>query len=376
MNILLVCVTDDKFTGYGRMTNGIREYLDSMFDKKEISRFDIIVEYKGITTNSDLLSSYDITITIASHYSLYSMIQQHPWLHDIYKTSTRNVLNIIFETDPLPAEFKEVINLDYINEFMVNSFFMVDILQKETTKPVYYVPCRVYEDQISEVPLEQRLNETTFRVLIMGQHSIRKGLADGLIGYCRELSMHPDTSCVIKCNKLSNIELPAMDYYKFIIDTNISRGGRRDISISPDILSENDIATLINKSSLLVFASRGEGFGLPAAEAMLSGTPVLYTNWSGLPEICNLEGNYPVDYILDEAYGMMHMGYTKNIKYAIPLVSSIMEQMNKAYSKWKENKTEYYKSNRDIIVSKYGKDANENHLRDMINGKKETSSRT
>lgn len=55
-------------------------------------------------------------------------------------------------------------------------------------------------------------------------------------------------------------------------------------------VSDNDLVCLYNGSVALVLPSLGEGFGLPALEAMACGTPVLASNTGALPELLNETG--------------------------------------------------------------------------------------
>lgn len=50
-------------------------------------------------------------------------------------------------------------------------------------------------------------------------------------------------------------------------------------------VEESDLPMLYNLASVFVFPSRYEGFGLPPLEAMQSGTPVITSNTSSLPEV-------------------------------------------------------------------------------------------
>jgi len=50
-------------------------------------------------------------------------------------------------------------------------------------------------------------------------------------------------------------------------------------------LSESDLAALYRRARVAVFPSLAEGFGLPVAEAMASGTPVVTSNVSSMPEV-------------------------------------------------------------------------------------------
>lgn len=49
--------------------------------------------------------------------------------------------------------------------------------------------------------------------------------------------------------------------------------------------SYDDLPTLLNQATALVFPSKYEGFGLPILEAMACGTPVITSNVSAMPEV-------------------------------------------------------------------------------------------
>jgi len=51
-------------------------------------------------------------------------------------------------------------------------------------------------------------------------------------------------------------------------------------------VSEKDLALIYNKTSIFIYPSLYEGFGLPPLEAMACGCPVIVSNRAGLPEVC------------------------------------------------------------------------------------------
>jgi glycosyltransferase involved in cell wall biosynthesis len=55
--------------------------------------------------------------------------------------------------------------------------------------------------------------------------------------------------------------------------------------LQPGFVAEEDKAALLSGADALVFPSLYEGFGFPALEAQVCGTPVLTANSSSLPEI-------------------------------------------------------------------------------------------
>jgi glycosyltransferase involved in cell wall biosynthesis len=63
------------------------------------------------------------------------------------------------------------------------------------------------------------------------------------------------------------------------------RVGLRDRVDFRGYVSQDELAELYRGAACLVFPSRYEGFGLPALEAMASGTPVVATTAGALPEV-------------------------------------------------------------------------------------------
>ena len=57
-------------------------------------------------------------------------------------------------------------------------------------------------------------------------------------------------------------------------------------------LPDEHVAQLLAGARALVFPSLYEGFGLPVLEAMASGTPVILTRASAMPEVAGAAGNY------------------------------------------------------------------------------------
>jgi alpha-1,3-rhamnosyl/mannosyltransferase len=57
-------------------------------------------------------------------------------------------------------------------------------------------------------------------------------------------------------------------------------------------LPDEQVAQLLAGARALIFPSYYEGFGLPVLEAMASGTPVITTRHSAMPEVAGPAGNY------------------------------------------------------------------------------------
>ncbi|MGE7956480.1 glycosyltransferase family 4 protein [Pseudomonas sp. NPDC089530] len=70
-------------------------------------------------------------------------------------------------------------------------------------------------------------------------------------------------------------------------------------------LPDEQVAQLVAGARALVFPSLYEGFGLPVLEAMASGTPVVLTRRSAMPEVAGDAGNYVEPGDLDGLYNTM-----------------------------------------------------------------------
>ncbi|EGF93565.1 lpsE protein [Asticcacaulis biprosthecium C19] len=75
-------------------------------------------------------------------------------------------------------------------------------------------------------------------------------------------------------------------------------GGRGDIVFMAQTLDNDATAQLIADCDILISLHRGEGYGLPLAEAMAAGKAVLATGWSGNLEFMTPDNSVPVPYRL------------------------------------------------------------------------------
>ena len=65
--------------------------------------------------------------------------------------------------------------------------------------------------------------------------------------------------------------------------------------------SDEDLFRLYKTADCYIHVARGEGFGLPVAEAMLAKIPVIVSPNSGLADFCNEDTALTVDYIIEKA---------------------------------------------------------------------------
>ena len=197
----------------------------------------------------------------------------------------RRYLNVLWETLPLPRNWNSLLNNSIFSGFTAPSYFGVSLLANATRKPIYYLPYYLNEEDFQPIDIKSKLNENVFSILFVGQNTARKGIDEAIISYCRTFSKAKDVQLVIKGFELGGDELPLKDKIKYFALRNMKCDNAPIYLINKDFTSEQ-MKELYKLSSVLLFPSKGEGFGLPPAEAMLTGLPVIYNDWSGLPDIC------------------------------------------------------------------------------------------
>ena len=86
----------------------------------------------------------------------------------------------------------------------------------------------------------------------------------------------------------------------------VKRLDLNDRVLFPGFVSDTDLPALYSMATLFVYPSLYEGFGLPVAEAMACGVPVVLSNVSSLPEVAGEAGLYfdpcDVDAMTDAIY--------------------------------------------------------------------------
>ncbi len=133
---------------------------------------------------------------------------------------------------------------------------------------------------------DSKINNTKQKYQIKGEYLLtlsgfnpRKNL-DGTLQAYKKLSsgIRGRYKLVVVCGLNENER-------KILKDTMESLKVTKDV-IFTGFVSDDELVYLLNGATLFLFLSLYEGFGLPVAEAMACGLPVVASNVSSIPEIC------------------------------------------------------------------------------------------
>ncbi len=130
----------------------------------------------------------------------------------------------------------------------------------------------------------------TCKFLFVGGTLTRKGIDVLLDAFDRAFSAKDDVVLLVK-------DFGAGSFYanqgmdSLIRALQVKPGGSKIVYVTEE-LSENDIAALYASADCLVHPYRGEGYGMPIAEAMASGKPTIATNYGAALDFANEANAY------------------------------------------------------------------------------------
>lgn len=131
----------------------------------------------------------------------------------------------------------------------------------------------------------------SFRFLHVSSCFPRKGVDDLLEAYGRRFTSDDDVTLIVKTFKNPHNEIHA-----WLSDVRKRYPRYPHVLLIEDDLSDESLKALYGTAHVLVSPSRAEGYGLPMAEAMLSGLCVITTAWGGQLDFCDEENSFLVDF--------------------------------------------------------------------------------
>lgn len=218
-----------------------------------------------------------------------------------------NIAFWLWELEEFPDEWVGCIDL--VDEIWTPAEFVSESIRKKTNKPVRTIPYSVKAPTDDKFDRKHfNLPEDKFLFFMMynsGSIMERKNPIGTLEAFKKAFDKDNDkVGLVIKINEMEDSSEIAK--IREIFD------GYSNIYFITENMSKVEVNSLVKAVDVLVSLHRAEGFGLGMAEAMLTGTPTIATNWSANTEFMNSDVACMVDYKLielQEDHGLFKKGY-------------------------------------------------------------------
>lgn len=265
-------------------------------------------------------------------------------------TDMKGLINILhtyaWEESAFPQKYVQDFN-SYLDGITVTSEYVrKTLIDNGVNLPVYVTG--VGADHVLKVE-PQEYNSYIgkgFKFLHISSCFPRKGIDILLKAYTTAFTDKNDVSLIIKTFR--NIHNDVENQIQRI--KNEKRHCPEIILINKD-LDDRFIVDLYKKCNVLVAPSRGEGFGLPMAEAMLFDIPVITTAYGGQTDFCKEDNSWLIDY--EFARADTHMGLLSSawvepkVEHLIHLMKEIKnfpkEKIKERTEKAKQNILKNYK---------------------------------
>jgi glycosyltransferase involved in cell wall biosynthesis len=228
-----------------------------------------------------------------------------------------------WELECLPDEWISAIR--FMHAIFVPSRFCQAAVQRYTSKPVIVVPHPV---SVSASPIGAKRSRGSFRIVNIfrfGSSFERKNPIALVEAFRRAFGADSQTQLVLKTSDGERFPLEMSRLREAI-------GAARNIVLIDQVWPEQRLAALIHSADVYASLHRSEGFGLPLAEAIMAGIPVLATNWSGNTDFCRPEHSFPVDFTL-VPFRDDHGDYeqVRAARWAEPSIEHAAEQLQRIH---------------------------------------------
>ena len=265
--------------------------------------------------NNELLSDFKLDV---------SSRNQYPPKVDNINSLIKLVHGYGWEESQFPDQWVNDFNR-HLDGITVMSKFVKKVLIDNGV----YIPIVISNlgvDHLDNIPINENfhINDAkSFVFLHISSCFPRKGIDILLKAYEEKFTIFDDVSLVIKT--FSNIH----NDIHTLLDSHKRRNEQfPHVILLEKEMSDSDIKSLYHVSNALVAPSRGEGFGLPIAEAMKTGLPVITTDFGGQKDFCNSSNCWLVNSKFE--YSRSHFDLTYSV-WSSPSVQHLSQAMRDVF---------------------------------------------
>lgn len=273
--------------------------------------------------NRDIAFLYERSASFdADHVDVLSRNLYPPRVEDM-NAKVNMLHHYAWEESAFPQEWAEKFNTHLHGMTCLSSHVEKIMIDAGVRIPLNTSGCGVdHWDRIQTDTL-YKLEKKGFAFLHVSSCFPRKGVGALLEAYGKAFRKEDDVTLVIKTfeNPHNTVKQQLATLYKK------DRFYPHVIVLETD-MKDSMLKALYEQCDALVAPSCAEGFGLPLAEAMLSGLPVITTAWGGQMDFCNEENSWLVDYRFE--YAKTHFNLFNSV-WAKVDVDALTQTMRTVY---------------------------------------------
>jgi glycosyltransferase involved in cell wall biosynthesis len=250
-----------------------------------------------------------------------------------FKADKRAVLTM-FESENIHKDWVRAINTHVDLLLVPNTFNKRIFSQAGVTKPIEIVSLPT---QASYFQFRERFISDKIKILHYNAGEPRKGYNEVIKAWVKYFGNRDDVQLIIKNNTRSRQE----NLNKPFFELNTHPGKYKNIRKLVLPYTDTEMVELLHECHLLLYPSRGEGWGYTPREAMATGLPCILTDKHSFEELPNdiylpvkssLEFDFdPIPFWYFETWRPSVEDIARQIQYAIDNYSEMKSKAVKAY---------------------------------------------
>ena len=234
-----------------------------------------------------------------------------------------NLLHFYWEETSLPAAYIADFNR-FLHGILAPTHFVKKILRDNGVFiPIAVMGVGIDHMMTQELAFYRGALGQGFRFLHVSSAFERKGLDVLIDAFARAFTLDDDVILIIK-----TFPNPHNRVHELIAQARASYESCPPIQVIEEELSAGQILDLYARCDCFVSATRGEGFGLPMAEAMVQDLPVIVSAATGHADFCNNETAFIIDHA--PQLSRSHMDLSDSL-WAEPDLDDLIANLRKVY---------------------------------------------
>jgi glycosyltransferase involved in cell wall biosynthesis len=340
-------------SGYAYSTRG---YFKLLAERKDINLKVINIAHGAFgiePTNLDNFLLRDGNFLNKEYIVIYHLEPCERYIEDASRDSGFDVREILikaskafscvaWEPDRFPSYWRDFFD-KYFNGVIVPSKWQQENFQKQMNLPVFLVP---YPINVSPLTRRQPHNSHEFRILAISQWSYRKGFDILIQAFNSEFFDDPNVSLTIKTFGKNGTESEENEIMTEIKNykSNSARYGnfpKCQIKLWCTQLQHDAMKSVYENCDLFALTTRGEGFGLAIAEALMMGKRVLVPDKGGHLDYVH-DSNYFVESRMETLRcGSWSPNFSSEFKLVEPDFEDTRRKLRQAYENFSQNPREW-----------------------------------
>jgi glycosyltransferase involved in cell wall biosynthesis len=240
-----------------------------------------------------------------------------------------NIGITMFETNRIPKDWANACNL--MDLVLVPSKWNKQMfIDSGVTAPIEVMPIGIEHQNFPDKPF---VTSEKFKFYSIFEFTHRKDYISLITSYYSAFAGVKDVVLVLKTYFGSTADANKQLVHNTIKGIkNSMLVDHPEIVLIDSILPDAELSQIHKDCDCFVLPTRGEGFGIPIADAMYFGNPVIVTDYSGQKDFCNAENSYLVNYTREPVFGMQWIyAYEGTMLWAKVDSEHLMKQMRTVY---------------------------------------------